>query len=356
MTLTRNDNTVPGVKVPLNQVCAYRYRQKRITTLSMTILITGVAGFIGSHLTEQLLLAGHVVIGLDNFDDQYDPGRKEVNVRLFTGNPRFRFIMGDVRDQTLLTDLLKRYPCDSVIHLAARAGVRASVREPGLCLDVNVNGTLSLLEAMRMTDVRRLVLASSSSVYGDSTAVPFREDDEAGRPLSPYAMSKRSAELLAHTYHHLYGFDVACLRFFTVYGPRQRPEMAISLFTEKMYDGQPITLFGDGSTARNYTYVRDTVAGIMRALYHLGGFDLLNIGGAASIGLRNLVELLEQAIGRKAIIDWQPAQPGDVTLTCADLRLARKRIGYQPSVSIEEGISQYIRWYEQTFVGRMVHT
>ena len=314
----------------------------------MTILVTGAAGFIGSHLTEQLLAAGHHVIGLDNFDNQYDPARKRVNVRLFSGHPLFEFVAGDVRDQSLLTQLLRQHACDTVVHLAARTGVRASVSEPALCLDVNVNGTLSLLEAMRTTGARRLVMASSSSVYGNSTSVPFREDDEANRPLSPYAMSKRSAELLAHTYHHLYGFDVACLRFFTVYGPRQRPEMAISQFTANMCGGVPITLFGDGSSARNYTYVQDTVAGIIRAVKQVKGFDLLNIGGVASVSLYELVSLIEQAVGRKAIIDWQPAQPGDVNLTCADLHRASNRIGYLPSVQIEQGINRYVTWYKQT--------
>ncbi|QIP16408.1 NAD-dependent epimerase/dehydratase family protein [Spirosoma aureum] len=314
----------------------------------MRILLTGAAGFIGSHLTEHLLTIGHTVIGLDNFDNQYDPGRKQINLRLFKEHTNFGFVQGDVRDQALLTDILRQYTCDTVVHLAARTGVRDSVREPALCIDVNVNGTLSLLEAMRKTNVRRLVMASSSSVYGNSSFVPFREDDEANRPLSPYAMSKRSAELLAHTYHHLHGFDVACLRFFTVYGPRQRPEMAISRFTEKMYGGQPITIYGDGSTSRNYTYIYDTVMGISQAINHLNGFDLLNIGGVASVNLRDLVSLIEQAVGKKAVIDWQPNQPGDVTLTSADLHRASNRIGYLPSIHIEEGINRFVRWYRQS--------
>ncbi|GAB3894900.1 NAD-dependent epimerase/dehydratase family protein [Spirosoma agri] len=314
----------------------------------MVILLTGAAGFIGSHLTEHLLGLGHTVIGFDNFDNQYDPARKQLNLRLIKGHRNVNVIEGDIRDQTLLADVLRRYQCDTVVHLAARTGVRDSVREPALCLDVNVNGTLSLLEAMRTTNVRRLVMASSSSVYGNSTFVPFREDDDANLPLSPYAMSKRSAELLTHTYHHLHGFNVACLRFFTVYGPRQRPEMAISRFTEKMFGGQPITIFGDGNTSRNYTYIYDTVMGITSAINHLNGFDLLNIGGAASTNLRDLVSMIERAVGRKAVIDWQPNQPGDVTLTCADLHRASNRIGYFPSIQIEEGINRFVRWYQQS--------
>lgn len=313
----------------------------------MTIFLTGAAGFIGSHLTEQLLAVGHQVVGFDNFDDQYDPVWKQENIRLFATHPGFQFVLGDIRDQALVTDLLRRHHCDTVVHLAARTGVRTSVNEPARCIDVNVNGTLSVLEAMRLASVRRLIIASSSSVYGNSPCVPFREDDDANQPLSPYAMSKRSAELLAHTYHHLYGFDVACLRFFTVYGPRQRPEMAISRFTEQLFDGQPITLFGDGTTARSYTYIHDTIIGILRAIHYLNGYDLLNIGGSASISLHEVVHLLEQAIGRKAVIDWQPAQPGDVVLTCADLRHAADRIGYRPTVLMEEGISRFVRWYKR---------
>jgi UDP-glucuronate 4-epimerase len=190
-------------------------------------------------------------------------------------------------------------------------------------------------------------MASSSSVYGNSTNAPFREDIDAYQPLSPYAMSKRSAELLAHTYHHLYGFNVACLRFFTVYGPRQRPEMAISRFTRHLYDELPITLFGDGTTARSYTYIHDTIMGIMRAMYHLDGYDVLNIGGATSVSLLELVGLLEQAVGRKAIIDWKPDQPGDVLLTSADLCRAADRIGYRPTISMKEGIFRYTNWYRQ---------
>ncbi|GAB3972252.1 GDP-mannose 4,6-dehydratase [Spirosoma terrae] len=316
----------------------------------MTILLTGAAGFIGSHLTEYLLSAGHTIIGLDNFDNQYDPGRKQVNVRLFKQHTNFTLIEGDIRDQTLLAGILKRYACDTVVHLAARTGVRDSVHEPAVCIDVNVNGTLSLLEAMKKVGLKRLVMASSSSVYGNSSVVPFQENDDANRPLSPYAMSKRSAELLAHTYHHLYGFNVACLRFFTVYGPRQRPEMAISRFTAKLYGDQPITLYGDGTTSRNYTYIYDTVLGITRAIEHLNGFELLNIGGSAPISLRELVVLLEKAVGRKAVIDWQPNQPGDVYLTSADLTYAKTKIGYFPSVQIEEGINRFVRWYYQSVV------
>lgn len=321
----------------------------------MTIFLTGAAGFIGSHLTEQLLAVGHRVIGLDSFDDQYDPYRKYNNIHAFAEHPRFQLINGDIRDQALVSDLLRRHACDTVVHLAARTGVRTSVTDPARCLDVNVNGTLSILEAMRVTNVGRLVMASSSSVYGNSNNLPFREDDSVSQPLSPYAMSKRSGELLAYTYHHLYGFDIACLRFFTVYGPRQRPEMAISRFTEQLINEQPITLFGDGTTARNYTYIHDTVMGILRAIYCLSGYNLLNVGGPTSVTLHELVQLIERAVGKKATIDWQPAQPGDVVLTCADLSLAAERIGYRPTVSIEEGVNRFVRWYKQDLAKNKTH-
>jgi len=313
----------------------------------MTILLTGAAGFIGSHVTEGLLQRGYTVIGLDNLDDQYDPALKRRNVRLFQDQPTYQFLRGDIRDQSVVEAILQQYDCDTVIHLAAQTGVRPSVQNPALYFDVNVTGTLSLLEAMRKTGVRRLVMASSSSVYGDSERVPFREDDRADRPLSPYAASKRSAELLTHTYHHLYGFDVACLRFFTVYGPRLRPNMAISQFTERILNRLPITLYGDGSTVREYTYIDDTVTGISNVLNTLHGFDILNIGGFEIVSLLKLVQLIEQATGEQALIDWQPMQPGDVRQTSADLNHAYAYAGYAPSVRIEEGIPRFVSWYKQ---------
>lgn len=311
----------------------------------MKILLTGGAGFIGSHLTKELLDLGYAVICLDNLDDYYDPQLKRQNIRQFSADPNYLFIEGDIRDRTLLDALFRLYGCDTVVHLAARAGVRPSVQNPALYFDVNLNGTMSILDSMRQAGVNRLVMASSSSVYGDAERVPFKESDASDRPLSPYAASKRSAELLAHTYHHLYGFAISCLRFFTVYGPGQRPEMAISQFTERVLSGMPITLFGDGTTARDYTYIDDITSGIIKAIDHLDGFSVLNIGGSDPISLRDLVSLIERATGETALIDWQPMQPGDVERTYADVSLARKQIGYKPTVRIDEGIQKFVDWY-----------
>jgi UDP-glucuronate 4-epimerase len=290
------------------------------------------------------------VIGLDNLASQHATANTLQSSQRYASSPRCQFVRGDIRDQAFVVDLLRQHQCDTVVHLAARTGVRASVSDPGLYLDVNVNGTLSVLEAMRLASVRRLILASSSSVYGNSTRLPFREDDLADQPLSPYAMSKRSAELLAHTYHHLHGINVSCLRFFTVYGPRQRPEMAISQFIDKIHREQPITLYGDGSTARNYTYISDTVQGIVQALNHLNGFNTFNIGGPSSVTLLDLVGYVEEALGRRASLDWQPEQAGDVVCTAADNRRANSQLHYQPAVSLQEGLQQCVTWYRTAIV------
>ncbi|OIN58782.1 NAD-dependent epimerase/dehydratase family protein [Arsenicibacter rosenii] len=313
----------------------------------MTILVTGGAGFIGSHLTERLLQLGHTVICLDNLDDYYDPGLKQQHIQAFTGSPAYHFIKGDIRRQELVADILSGHQCDTVIHLAARAGVRPSVFAPALYVDVNVNGTLSVLEAMRQTGVRRLILASSSSVYGNTPGIPFREDQTGEQPVSPYASSKYAAELLAHAYHSLYHFDISCLRLFTVYGPRQRPEMAISQFVHGLLTQTPIRVFGDGSVVRNYTYIDDTVTGFLQALTHLQGFQRLNIGGAEAISLQQLISLLEQLTGQTTRIQHFPLQPGDVLYTAADLTLAQRRIGYHPAIPLREGLQRFISWHKK---------
>lgn len=313
----------------------------------MTILVTGGAGFIGSHLTERLLQSGHTVVCLDNLDDYYDPGLKQQHIEAFTSRPGYHFIRGDIRRQPLVADILSGHQCDTVIHLAARAGVRPSVHHPGLYFDVNLNGTLSVLEAMRQTGVSRMIFASSSSVYGNQPGTPFREDQTGEQPVSPYAASKHAAELLAHTYHSLYGFDISCLRLFTVYGPHQRPEMAISRFVHGLLTQTPISVFGDGSVVRSYTYIDDTITGFMQALAHLRGFQRLNIGGAEAISLRQLIGLLEELTGRTTRVQHVPQQPGDVRYTAADLTLARQQIHYYPTVSLREGLDRFVDWYQK---------
>ena len=311
------------------------------------ILLTGGAGFIGSHLTMQLLARGYAVVVLDNMDSYYDVNLKRQHVGQYLSNPNYDFVEGDIRDRPLLHSLFALHSFDAVIHLAARAGVRPSVEDPALYFDVNVNGTLALLDAMRQAGTRQMVMASSSSVYGDTPTVPFSESAMCDRPLSPYAASKRAAELLAYTYHHLYGLDISCLRFFTVYGPRQRPEMAISQFTERIINGQFITLFGDGTTARDYTYIDDITAGIVATLERLSGYNILNLGGSSPITLRDMVHLIEQSVGQPAQIDWQPMQPGDVERTYADLTRARDLIGYAPTIKTQEGIRRFVEWYKE---------
>ncbi|GAB3340760.1 GDP-mannose 4,6-dehydratase [Larkinella ripae] len=313
----------------------------------MTILLTGGAGFIGSSLARQLLQENHQVICLDSLDAYYDPAIKWKNVQQTLNHPSYQFHEGDIRDVELIHTLFRTYAFDAVIHLAARAGVRPSVQDPALYYDVNVNGTLTLLQAMQQSGVKKMVFASSSSVYGDSPRVPFDENDTADRPLSPYAASKRSAELLCHTFHHLYGFDIFCLRFFTVYGPHQRPEMAISQFTDSILNGIAINVFGDGSTARDYTYVDDIVKGIIKSLEQVKGYEILNIGGSDPISLTGLIQVIEKTVGRSALINRLPMQAGDVQQTFANISKAAQLIGYQPSVRIEDGIRQFVDWYRK---------
>lgn len=311
----------------------------------MTILITGGAGFIGSHLTERLLSQGHTVICLDNLDNHLYPSCvKKNNLAKLLYSPSFVFVQEDIRNKAAVARILQQYPCQLVIHLAAYAGVRASVQEPLTFAEININGTLSVLEAMRETGVSQLIFASSSSVYGNSTAIPFREIDAVGDPVSPYAATKRSGELLAYTYHSLYGFKITCLRLFTVYGPRQRPEMVISQFTRRIEAEQPIDIYGDGSTLRNYTYVADAVTGFMKALTRLEGFQIVNIGGQTPIRLRDLVAVIEKVTHKKAEMIYHPAQAGDMEYTAADLSLAKQVLDYAPTVSIEQGIKEYLAW------------
>jgi UDP-glucuronate 4-epimerase len=312
----------------------------------MNVLVTGGAGFIGSNLSEQLLAAGHGVWIFDDLNDFYSPARKELNLKELQslGKP-LNVVRGTLTDARAVEDVFGAAQFDQVVHLAARAGVRPSLEDPVLYQEVNVTGTVRLLEAARKRGVKKITIASSSSVYGVNSKAPFSETDPIFHPISPYAASKLACEALGHVYHHLYGMDIAMLRFFTVYGPRQRPDLAICKFVERISNGTPIPVFGDGSTARDYTYVADTVAGIIACTQKEFGYEVFNLGNSDAVKLSYLIELLEKAIGKKAIIDRQPMQPGDVPFTCADISKAQRMLGYNPKVKIEEGIPRFVEWF-----------
>jgi UDP-glucuronate 4-epimerase len=316
----------------------------------MNVLVTGAAGFIGSHLAERLCDDGDDVVGLDGFDTfLYDAATKERNVAPLLDRPNFRLVRGALEDAALVGELCRGR--DLVVHLAALAGVRPSIAEPARYARANVEGTVNVLEGCRAAGVGRLVFASSSSVYGvrDSVAAGFREDDPVASPASPYAATKRAGELLASTYVDLYGLGVASLRYFTVYGPRQRPEMAIAKFTRLIAAGEPVTLYGDGGSARDYTFVDDVVAGTLAACRRVapGRNEIFNLGGARTTTLARLVELIGAALGREPVRVFAPNQPGDVPLTFADVSRARDLLGWTPTVGIEDGIARYVSWYRR---------
>lgn len=311
----------------------------------MTILVTGAAGFIGSNLCEDLLGKDHRIIAIDNFDNFYPKRFKQLNLSFIGNNSRFVFYEADIRDKNKMDEIFSSNEIEVVIHLAAKAGVRPSIENIGEYYDVNLNGTVCLLETMKKHSVRKMLFASSSSVYGNSDIVPFSEKNPVDNPISPYASTKKSGELLCHVYHHLYGFEISCLRFFTVYGPRQRPDLAIHKFTDLIYTGKPIPFYGDGSTARDYTFIGDIINGIELALSHLGGFRIYNLGGTGVVDLRTMVRTIEQSLGKKAVLNMLPVQPGDVNITYADISRASKEIGYNPVVSFIEGIRIFTDWY-----------
>ncbi len=312
----------------------------------MNFLVTGGAGFIGSHVCERLLGMGHSVWTFDDLNPFYDPAIKQRALATLQslGKP-FTFVHGDLTDRAALDGLFGSVKFDQVIHLAARAGVRPSLQEPALYQRVNVEGTVNLLEAARLSGVKKVTIASSSSVYGVNAKVPFSEEDPIFSAISPYAASKLACEALGHVYHHVYGMDIAMLRFFTVYGPRQRPDLAIHKFAHLISHGKPIPVFGDGSTARDYTYVSDTVEGILACTQQEFGFDVFNLGESQTVKLSYLIELLENALGKKAVLDRQPPQPGDVPITFANIAKARAKLGYNPTVKIEEGIPKFVEWF-----------
>jgi UDP-glucuronate 4-epimerase len=309
------------------------------------VLVTGGAGFIGSHLTRRLLGRGDRVTVLDDFNDFYDPARKRRNVAPFLAHHAYRLVEGDIRDQALVDRLFAAERFDSVVHLAARAGVRPSLAEPILYEDVNCIGTLRLLEAARRHGPQTFVFGSSSSVYGINRKVPFSEEDEINQPISPYATTKRTGELLCFNYHHLYGLRTSCLRFFTVYGPAQRPEMAIHKFTDLLAHGKAVPLYGDGSTRRDYTFIDDIIDGIVAAHDLAPGFEILNLGGAETTALSDLVHWIAAELGVEPRIDFQPEQPGDVPITFADVAKAGRLLGYAPRVPIREGLKRFVAWY-----------
>ena len=314
----------------------------------MNFLVTGGAGFIGSHVCERLLNGGHSVWAFDDLNTFYDPQLKRRNIRDIQSLAKpFEFAQGDLTDRAALDELFGSVKFDQVIHLAARAGVRPSLAEPALYQRVNVEGTVNILEAARLTGVKKITIASSSSVYGVNSKVPFAEIDPIFAAISPYAASKLACEALGHVYHHVYGMDVAMLRFFTVYGPRQRPDLAIHKFAKLISAGKPIPVFGDGSTARDYTYVTDTVDGVIACTQKQLGFEIFNLGESQTVTLSYLIEVIEKELGKKAIIDRQPSQPGDVPITFADISKARAKLGYNPHIKIEQGIKMFIEWFRK---------
>ncbi len=315
--------------------------------MSVHVLITGGAGFIGSHLTRRLLSRGDRITILDDFNDFYDPRLKRANVAALGERPGLALVEGDIRDTELVEGLFANGGFDAVVHLAARAGVRPSLKEPILYEDVNCIGTLRLLEAARRHGPEVFIFGSSSSVYGINTKVPFSEKDEVNLPISPYATTKRAGELLCFNYHHLYGLRTACLRFFTVYGPAQRPEMAIHKFTRQLANGERITLYGDGSSRRDYTFIDDIVDGLVTVLDLAPGFEIINLGGAETTRLDDLVTWLAAELAVEPRIEYLPDQPGDVPITYADVSKAERLLGYSPKVPIREGLRRFVGWYRE---------
>jgi len=310
----------------------------------MRILVTGGAGFIGSHLVEKLLAAGYDVAILDDFNDFYDPQIKHANIAAVAKDVAVHYV--DLRDNAAVRNLFHREKFQTIAHLAARAGVRPSIQHPQLYYDTNVSGTLHLLDAARVNGLERFIFASSSSVYGISKTVPFSEDQHLSQTISPYAATKIAGEFLCSTFSHLYQMRVIALRYFTVYGPRQRPDLAIHQFTRRIYAGQPIDQFGNGRTRRDYTYIDDLIEGTMAALKYDGPlFDIFNLGESETTQLKDLIAAIENALGKKAKINRLPEQPGDMPLTCADISKARKLLGYNPTTRLRDGLPRFIDWF-----------
>ncbi len=327
-----------------------RFRASELIVRSSTpprgsVLVTGGAGFIGSHVVESLLARGDRVVCLDSFDPFYEPAIKRANLRAAAAHPNFVLIEGDIRDLGRVEEVCKTQQVDRIFHAAARAGVRPSLRDPLLYEDVNVRGTVVVLEAARRGAVTNFVFASSSSVYGGVEQVPFSESMPLSRPISPYAATKLAGELLCYTYHHLYGLPVTCLRFFTVYGPRQRPEMAIHRFVRLTERGEPVPIYGDGTIRRDFTYIDDIVQGVLAALDRAVPFEVFNLGESATIELKELIGLIEDCLGKKARLQWLPPEPGDMPITYADIGKAVRLLGYSPRTPVKEGLPRFVEWF-----------
>lgn len=314
--------------------------------MDKTILVTGAAGFIGSHAAQALIERGYRVVGVDNFSDFYDRSWKEMNLKSIQGD-KLDVEEIDITSGEEISKLVRLVRPWGILHLAAMAGVRPSIEQPAYYAKVNVEGTTHLLQAAVKTGVEKFAFASSSSVYGNARKVPFSEEDPVEEPISPYAATKRAGELVCYTFWHLYKLPIASLRFFTVYGPRQRPDLAIHKFTRLISAGKPVPFFGDGTTSRDYTYVDDTVNGIIAALEKVQTFRIYNLGGSHPVSLNELISELERAIGKKAILDRKPAQPGDVERTYADLTRSNRELGYAPKISLAEGLRRFVAWFNE---------
>ena len=310
----------------------------------MKALITGAAGFIGSHLCERLLADSWGVVGLDNFDPFYSRNIKEANLAASLANDNFQFFEGDIRDADCVGNIFKNEKVDIVVHLAAKAGVQPSIEDPVGYQDVNINGTIVMLEAVKKFGVKKFVFASSSSVYGNNTKVPFSETDNVDFPISPYAATKKAGELLCHTYSHLYDIDMTCLRFFTVYGARQRPDLAIHKFCKLIEAGEAIPVFGDGSMRRDFTYIDDIIDGVESAMGRCEGYEIYNLGESRPVRLDELIDKIEKALGKKAAIERLPMQQGDVKQTYADVSKAKERLGYEPRTELSVGLNRFVKW------------
>lgn len=308
------------------------------------ILVTGGAGFIGSNLIDELLRSGNEILCIDNFDSNYDKSIKLKNIEFALKDKNFRLVKGDIRNNNEVKKCFIELKPNIVIHLAAKVGVRPSIIYPEEYFSTNLLGTINILESMKEFNVNRLIFASSSSVYGNNKKIPFEETDYVDFPISPYAVTKKACELICHTFHKLYGFDIFCLRFFTVYGPRQRPDLAINVFAENILNDRPIELFGDGNTSRDYTFINDIVEGIKGSIQFLKGYEIINLGESRTISLNELIRTLEKQIGKKASIKLLPLQPGDVQTTYADITKAKNLINYNPVWEFNEGIREFIKW------------